>query len=497
MNGSRTFVDGKGPATVRWIGYLPGLDSKRVGVELDTACDTAHEGAYLDSKYFACKPNTGLFVKESKLNFGKSLLHAIQSRYLATESVADSTLVGQNKAEQFYAKHFYDLRDICLDESFVSGIGDDFEELGNFTAVTKLSLRSNLISAFGDITGIVKTWPFLRVVDVSGNRFSHLFLEPIEASPNTLESLVLNDCVFDSFPDFANFFPVLRHISFDHISELGARAITLPSTISSLSIRNCGFTSWGQLDDFLGSVLAAPLSHLDVSENPLGAMERNPNSFGQFLSLNIANCGIAEWITLRFLSQVCPLLQNLRVTENLFYEESGSVNLHRQILISLFPGLTILNGTSITSRQRSEAERYCASLIVRSSELLPVSVLPDLIKQKLIARYVPKDEGDASQNCSSNTPGSAFRSNLVKLVVKGASESDVIVRIPIQAKVQDLAALISRKIKWPMDLADMHLAVSPPDADLADYQNVESIGELLDYGIDNDWNVYVSLREGS
>lgn len=497
MEESRLFIDGKGPATVRWVGYLPGLDSKRVGVELDTPCETAHEGAYLDSKYFSCKPNTGLFVKESKLNFGKSLLHALRSRYLETESVTDSALVGQNKTERFYAENFYDLRDICLDDSLVSGIGDDFDELRKFSAVTKLSLRNNLISAFGDIIGIEKTWPSLRVIDASGNRFSQRCLEQIEAFSNALESLVLNDCVFDSFPDLSNLFPSLRHISLDHISELGSRAITLPSTIASLSIRNCGFTSWVKLDHFLSSVLAAPMSHLDVSENLLGAMKGTPHSFGQLLSLNMANCGITEWITLKHFSENCALLQSLRVTDNLFYEESGSVNLHRQILISLFPGLSILNGTSITARHRSEAERYCASLLVRKSDSLPVSVLPERIKQKLIASYVPKDEADASQNFSSNTPGCAVRSNLVKLVVKGASESDVIVRIPIQAKVQDLAALISRKIKWPMDLGDMQLAVSPPDADLADYQSVESMGELLDYGIENNWNVFVSVREGS
>ena len=142
MIGERCFI-GDQPGTIRWIGYLDGLESERIGVELDTSSSDRHNGEYRGQFVFECLPGCGVFVKRSKLSF--SVKQAMHLRYQSSLSQEDvcTNLIGYQKIQNKISD-LTQLSFACLEKSQISTSGD----LTAFQNLTRLRLSDNAIGNF-------------------------------------------------------------------------------------------------------------------------------------------------------------------------------------------------------------------------------------------------------------------------------------------------------------------------------------------------------------
>ena len=502
-------VPGKGNGTVRWIGTLPGRESVRLGVELDTPNEHCHSGHYESTRVFECEPNCGIFIKQSKVKDEWTLMDAAITKYCpsivaqpsqpasTTKGFPDPILVGQSKAEAHYATNLYTLEELSLDGCGIDTVAN-LDELKNFQDnVIEISLRDNLFFDFGEILYLCHSWPRLHKVDVSGNRFD-------DCSPgfegHRLQSLVMNNCHIPSevLERIGILFPSLHELSLDGMDKPVDALGPLSYELRHLSLRNLNIDGWTQLLASMDDCLNCPLESLDVGENPFlgdecdSALSYNMRSLKH---LNVARCGIEQWSTLTWMAQEMPWLESIRVTENSFYSDPCmKLSAGRHLLVALFPKLVLLNGASVTPANRVESERYCASLLMRKNSPLVHEVIAQFRKTELLMVYGRSSEMEPGGSLG-GPDGTAKTSNLIKLTLMGQMYGDLPIRVPRNCKVSELATIVSRKIDWPMTLSQMGLSVASyvrgEQQSLVGHES----SEITDFGVDNGWLVYTFVKE--
>ncbi len=498
--GERVFVESLGvTGTVRWSGYLEGSKSLRVGVEQDKPTASGHDGR----GKFACKSNTGVFVKQDKVNRGISVLEAVRKRYSKnneSNEVMPSTgfqLVGESKAAAFFNDNMHALEDLCLDSMGVKTItgGDEL------TNVKRLSLCGNLLE---DIRGLDRMFPNLQELDLSDNVDLTLSGDYKDTVFPSLTHIRLDRCVGVQFRVFCAMagavFVGLKELSFKGM-DLGNPGPILENRISleSLLISNSGcWESFGCFAHFLGNhCFPENIQCLDISGcgfsssvDGVGQLwERLPS----LTSLNIGSCGLeTHMLWLSLLSASVPLLKSLRVSGNPFYDKNQTK--WRQILITAFPCLGLLNGAIVRPAVRLDAERYCVSLL-RKNDSVADGVLPGNIKYEILQKY--PNIGQFSAPVGVPSP-SSHQSSLMSLVVKNGNPngSDLILRIPRNCSVPDLYSTVCRRIQWPMNRTELGISARAPTAAMEDQVTVseEHGTDVADFGIEDGWVLLTYVR---
>jgi hypothetical protein len=492
--GARVSVPNKGRGTVKWIGTLEGLESTRVGIELDTPSDSCHSGEYLGKPYFACKPKCGIFLKLEKTNFGKSFLQAIEEKYLKPGE-HDSTcerkkgepkieLVGQEKAERFFTTNVYDLNEISLDGMEISNLGCDQQ----FSQLEVLSLRENLISNFSDVSRICQLIPSIRELDLSGNKFTR---ESDFTGSLGLSHLIFNDCSFmnvDVLNGFLKSGHSLRKLSLDRSDLCVSATLSFPTSLTSLSLQGLGLSSWTIVNQIVNQL--PNLRHVDLSHNPrLGDIEAcdTVNALARLESIAVVDCGITKWSTIRILAEVIPYLTNLHLTENDVYQNSG--NGKRQVITFAFPSLTVMNNTAILPAQRAEAERYICTVLGRpkESDSWMWEALPE-------SRRLAITETVSSEPIDEPTVTTTRRRLTVNLSLKMPTGEFLPIKVPCECRSADLHALVLRKSKWPLKPSELQVLISPTTV-CEDMISIDTISDINDVGTSDGWYVFTALVE--
>lgn len=93
-------------ATVRYVGIVAAAKNKEdiwLGVEWDDKGRGKHDGSCVDDggilhRYFDCEMGTGSFIKPHKVSSGKTLMEALNEKYVAVDAPEvvseDSTIPG-------------------------------------------------------------------------------------------------------------------------------------------------------------------------------------------------------------------------------------------------------------------------------------------------------------------------------------------------------------------------------------------------------------------
>ena len=116
--GSRVSVPNRGRGTVRWIGKLGGLESVRVGIELDNSTGT-NSGDYKGNYFFKTIENKGIFIKLVQGNFEplRTFIEALNFKYIENNNNDSSIeLVGEEKANKYFSQNIWNLFEISLNE---------------------------------------------------------------------------------------------------------------------------------------------------------------------------------------------------------------------------------------------------------------------------------------------------------------------------------------------------------------------------------------------
>ena len=479
--------------TVRWIGHLEGLESLRVGIELDKPVGS-HSGEYLGRSLFLTKDlNRGIFLKREKVDLGITFMAAIERRYIKPQQEdVNVEIVGKEMAEMFFAENIFDLLEVSLNQMNVYSlvVGDR-----QFLNLQRLSLRENLLYDLSDILRLCVEIPTLSDLDVSGNEFTYFSSCPSPDNPPTsLKTIVLNDCTFLHGSNLYSFLSYLgcslTCVNLDRASGLDWSAWP-PLSISSLSLQYANLESWSILSSVVSSL--PNLTSLDISGNEaLGDLSvDNQNVFTNLRVLGLSACGLTQWSSLRFLSQAASQISSLRLADNAVYGNIRS-GLQRSVIIAAFPTLELLNNATISSAQRREAERYVATRL--QSVKVEHAWMKEAIafeRQTWLTSTYSIERTTLEESSAAHVPRTS-RLTLGLRVVTPTGEV-VPIKVPLNCRYEDLHAIVSRKIKWPLEASEMALSFSPTNSSEDQIQTCDDdfIGNS---GICDGWFVHIVLN---
>ncbi|CRL24106.1 Cytoskeleton-associated protein, CAP-Gly [Penicillium camemberti] len=412
--GQRRSFDGH-LSTIRYVGTVQGTTGDWLGVEWDDASRGKHSGEHKGVRYFTCKskhPTAGSFVRPSRPSDQPlSFLEGLREKY-ASESVnslAHNDLVSgataRGKAIEISGKvveevgfdkirkqlaELQELRIVLLDGLQVVGVlasynqaqvlhSEEAQKIGETCPkITELDLSRSLLSRWRDVWDICNQLKHLKKLKLNGNRFQALEdnLTFKGITELHLEETLLS---WDEIAAIAYRFPSLTSLTAS-ANQLTEITCALPSTITTLTLEHNEITSISALRH----LAALPkLEHLSIRGNSISTV--NPNTtdttldfqFPQTLrSLDISRNNIASWAILNKLPTAFPGLTTLRITANPLFDQPPlppsvteaskpmTVDEAFMLTLSRFPSfLTILNYSTISPQDRSNAEMYYLSLI--------------------------------------------------------------------------------------------------------------------------------------
>ncbi|KAJ5597693.1 hypothetical protein N7537_007777 [Penicillium hordei] len=412
--GQRRSFDGH-LSTIRYVGTVQGTTGDWLGVEWDDASRGKHSGEHKGIRYFSCQSKhatAGSFVRPSRPSDQPlSFLEALRGKY-ASESVnslAHNDLAGgataRGKAIEISGKvveevgfdkirkqlaELQELRIVLLDGLRVVGViasynqaqvlhSEEAQKIGETCPkITELDLSRSLLSRWRDVWDICNQLKHLKKLKLNGNRFQALEDDLIFKGITELH-LEENLLSWDEIAAIAHRFPSLTSLtaSANQFTEI---TCPLPGTITTLTLEHNEITSISALRH----LAALPkLEHLSIRGNNINTVNQNTTDttldfqFPQTLrSLDISRNNITSWTILNKLPTVFPGLTTLRITGNPLFDQPPlppsvteaskpmTVDEAFMLTLSRFPSsLTILNYSTISPQDRSNAEMYYLSLI--------------------------------------------------------------------------------------------------------------------------------------
>lgn len=477
-------------ATVRWLDLNTENVVERLGVETDTHHPARHSGKGL----FECPEGTGMIVQVNSVDSGISVLSAFNVRYKAggvseseskwqgkvTETILDdgrSVLVGATKVDSFYADSANWIH-ASLDRMGISSLGCTLELSEKARNVTHLSLCNNLLWNWKDVVNAAAVLPFLEYLNLSSNRFAANTIldcantgdakESTSQQPSRLSELILNNTgmkplvvgkAISALPGSGRSVKILSLVD-NSITGLELRAFetlghTLGNHIEALSlVRNpvdlpldqalCLFGQWRELkslniseckiSDSLSNAESLPRlnsSTYSDTETLLGCSLRELIMSGNLIS---------QWSSLKLISGLFgSSMKELRIMDNPIFDSNANP-FCRQIIVSVFPKLAILNASHVSREQRKDYERFCVSK-------KPEGFLASLTAARRVEIFdenmVPDLNGTAS--LIKTAPSTAMKCSNVSVTVNSKIVLPVVF-VPPSTTVSQLCLLLCRRL---------------------------------------------------
>ncbi|KAJ5961868.1 hypothetical protein N7501_006809 [Penicillium viridicatum] len=510
--GQRRSFDGH-LSTIRYVGTVQGTTGDWLGVEWDDASRGKHSGEHKGVRYFSCKskhPTAGSFVRPSRPSDQPlSFLEALREKY-ASESVSSiahndlvSGVTARGNAIEISGKvveevgfdkirkqlaELQELRIVLLDGLRVVGVlasynqaqvlhSEEAQKIGETCPkITELDLSRTLLSRWRDVWDICNQLKHLKKLKLNGNRFQAL---EDDLTFKGITELHLEETLlsWDEIAAIAYRFPGLTSLTAS-ANQLTEITCALPSTITTLTLEHNEITSISALRH----LAALPkLEHLSIRGNNISTV--NPNTTDTTLdfqfpqtvrSLDISRNKITSWTILNKFPTTFPGLTTLRITANPLFDQPPlppsvteaskpmTVDEAFMLTLSRFPSsLTILNYSTISPQDRSNAEMYYLSLIGKALSATTEEEEPAILAahpryNELCELYV---EPTITRAVVSNSSGArvihprSVAARLVKMAFRlplGNDESKSHVKeIPGSFDTYQVKALVSRLFGLP------------------------------------------------
>ena len=471
--------------TIRWIGFLEGLESERAGIELDyPPLVPSHSGEYRGTLIFACRKNCGILIKSSKLVKTQSLKSAIHAKYIESDTLELSPsdpkfptpiLVGEEKAKKFFSLNIFHLDEISLDNTSVSfDPNTDPSFLPSFSSLSRLSLCGNLLGNLDSVAEICRLIPSLNFFDVSGNRLAGCVTNNTSGGSHSLSSLMMDDCqlvIDDAFIQWIKIsFPNLKKLSIRK-NDIRPVNISFPQSLNSLTCSN----PLVPVDDIFAFLQKAipTVEFLDIDN-----IHFEVNQIRPLPSLSHLHVYARGWDTFKAISTNFPNLYSLIFSHKSFYDSSPKT---RSIIIVSLPHLASLNHSIIRPHQRLEAFKYVSSLWMRKDEIA-CSVLSETIQSHLSLKT---ENEPVSNKVQPAEPNKTYWNLIIR------SGTNIPIRVPKSVTLLEFCGLVARKISWPLKLSELSLSVRPPHGDESDIMLLADNSDLA--CVDDDWHVYTAV----
>lgn len=364
------------------------------GISWDDTSRGKHDGSVLCRstnqvvRHFHCGPTQGSFLRLSKLDRGVTLtLELLQSKYVEMQApvIAPNNILphtartssGKDKPIEFLGElqirgrqQLEDIFKVSLRREGISR-SDLSAQAGKsefFSNIHDVDLAGNLLSDWGVVVEIIRQFPCLTDFSVAFNRIQDVCLPVLEPPLTNVKVLNLNHCGIESFESVlwvAKSMPSLVSlcVASADLSDMNQHS-TLDGFLPSLRVldcTNCKISSWDkQIQPYFGSLPL--LEQLSLDENPIPRIEVDGyDCFVALKSLQLAATIISSWNDVdgvtRFKSLQALRLKSVPLTANL---GQGEV---RFLAIARIPALHLFNGSVVSLKERTEAERRYVTMI--------------------------------------------------------------------------------------------------------------------------------------
>jgi len=248
------------PATVRFVGSLPGKEGDWYGVEYDEPYGK-HDGSHEGTSYFQCARKFGSFVRPQKILSEISVADAIKVQYSRDISMEEK--IGEMNSSQIFIKEkpLNELKSISVTDLPVSAMPEDtLPEL--CPKLHSFDCSNTRITTFAELNRAISR---TKVKLLTASRLQLLVDESLRFE--TVENLILCNCGY-SVKDLriiSTMFPNLKHLNLSGNSLINLDAdLSLPRNLEFLDLSRNKIGQWSQ---FLNIVKNMPnLREVNLSE---------------------------------------------------------------------------------------------------------------------------------------------------------------------------------------------------------------------------------------
>ncbi|KAJ5496129.1 hypothetical protein N7539_001245 [Penicillium diatomitis] len=508
--GHRRSYDGQ-RCTIRFVGPLKGTTGEWLGVEWDDPTRGKHSGEHKGEQQFTCKsnhPTAGSFVRPSRPSDSpRGFLDALRAKYAAKEdeeSTQNSNSrkvgkanqgpieisgkvveeVGFDKIGRQFAQ-LEQLRIALLDGLCVTGILSSYEqpepealEVAREIASTcpnieQLDLSRNLLSSWRHVWHICSQLKGLKKLKVNGDRF-----QPLEDGLifQGITELHLADTLmtWDEIVEVISRFPSLTNLvaSGNQVNNIAVPVSGI--RITTLILENNEFESLSALRPLAE---LPTLQHLSLRGNNIHTISADPEQAKRswtfppsVTSVDLSRNKISSWDFVNQVPLLFPGLTTLRMTTNPLYDQSPlppaiaaatssmsasqPMTLDEAFMLTLarFPAsLTVLNYSTISAQDRSNAEMYYLSLIGKELSATSESEQPAIVASHPRYKALCELYGEPAVTRTIEGDGSGRKvhprsvaARLVKLAFRLSDSQTHVQEVPNSFDAYQVKAIVSR-----------------------------------------------------
>lgn len=263
------------------------------------------------------------------------------------------------------------------DEKIIEGLCKD---------VTSLDLGGNLFESWKEVLGLCRLFPKLRSLTLDGNRFDGSENIDLNLRFANIRYLGLTDTLLrpGEIVEATKSFPALETLilATDELEgwDTDNSSGTIPTTVHSIDLSGNNITTLNSL----GSLLRlSNLRTLLVKANKIGSQPQPPQTQPAPLSttlqtLDLRSNSIADWSLPSSLKTTFPSLSNLLIASNPLYASLKSADDKPltpsdgyTLTLARLPQLQTLNYSTVTDKERLNAETYYLGQIARELAKAP------------------------------------------------------------------------------------------------------------------------------
>jgi hypothetical protein len=396
--------------TVVYVG--PVASSKNLheiyaGIEWDDPSRGKHDGSVICRRtnqivrHFSCGPAQGSFLRLHKLDVGVSLSSSLlRNKYvemnapiIAPNNVLPHTArtsTGKEKVIEFLGEmkirqqqQLGNLDKVSLRREGISriccaeeeeGEGDGDGGLSEFQHIKDIDLAGNLLGNWTVALKILNQFPLVENFSLAHNAIRNINLNDEYtqlARFDRMTVLNLNNCRITSFETVqwvAQSMPGLESlcVANSDLSDI-EQFDSFPGNVyfqklKSLDFSNCRFNTWtSQVDKFETLPL---LEQLSLDDNPISSIPIDAGSSEKFSclqALQLSGTAVSSWMNIEGINSF-PEIKSLRLKNTPLTEPLGQGEV-RAVCIARFPNLQYVNASSISTKERVEAERRYVTLL--------------------------------------------------------------------------------------------------------------------------------------
>ena len=291
-----------------------------------------------------------------------------------------------------------------IQHRFPDGHNDRGREIRELCAeITDLDLSGNLFESFGEIAGLCRLLPKLRVLTLDGNRFATDEGKDVPIL-QTVKSLSLSRTLLQpaEVSRIVSCFPSLETLSLAYDEYSDPIRLELPKTLRTLNLSDNHFTSLSQLGH-LG--ISCPNLHtLILKRNRISTIRTNTGTDFSLpiQELDLSYNAIDTWtFFVDMPTPAFPELNHLRVTGNPLYKNLTSADDKPltaedgyMLTMARLRQLEYLNYARITEKERLNAETYYLGQIAIELSRPSESKVAEVIAHHLRYRELCDEYGE-------------------------------------------------------------------------------------------------------